>query len=487
MRTSVCVAALLSLAVLLHAQSATSKAASAAKRAPSGYDRLLDTINSDLKNARFAHAFTLAQKTIALRPTACQPYLLAAVALYKQDMLDASESYAKEALSRASGPETELVRNVIAAVNAKRRFLELKQEGDSAARSGLKAQAADKYTEAWKLVPTRSDAALDAAKLWVAVGDYAKAAELLSAIVTAQNTDPQIANQAYALRAQHREAFESAFKAALTRASQVYEQSHRLDPAIDSALKLDPTSPEPFLIEARYFATENNREECKRAVLQASKLGATASRALAPIEFGAMFDDPEFVRFATSIYGDSAVLPIQSEHRRRRAAEEQRVAAEAARKTATINRLRALVGRWESNRAVREEWSGGDCSGKASFQRELNIYPSSVDESKLTASGYYSSSRFTSPDTASSIGAAFRGQSCLSTIPRDIVSRTLFYDVGLTCETSDRSRCLLRGTRTNCDPCDGSNREFSLRVEAVGNQLRGKFEDGEEVILSRKD
>lgn len=119
-----------------------------------------------IKQGKYMEAFAAAREAVRLDGGDASGYYLAAMALYRQDLIEEAEKYAEGAVYRTSAEKRPAAENLLHEIGNKKQFHQQVAQGDQALKAGIYASAAASYSEAWRRVPAREEIGLRAARLW---------------------------------------------------------------------------------------------------------------------------------------------------------------------------------------------------------------------------------------------------------------------------------------------------------------------------------
>jgi hypothetical protein len=211
-------------------------------------------------------------------------------------------------MARAPAARRPEVQTLIDAIMSTAKINGLLADAKAALGSGSTGRAADAYTQAWNLSPTRDDLGLEAAKLWIQLTDYPAAARILFAI-TARPNDPNRAVEASTLLSTIRPTLDQEY---FRRRDEARKHVATGDPALylaalTRAHTVRPDELEPPYLLARTHAHFGNYDEVNRWLQQAAATGKfTADLVLRDARFVPMMVDQRFTTALRNTLGAAA-------------------------------------------------------------------------------------------------------------------------------------------------------------------------------------
>ena len=150
----------------------------------SKYDSVISQTDALTREGKYIEAFAKAQEAILVDGSRFEAYYYAAYSLYKRGLFDQARPLAEQALAKAPEVRRAEVQKLIEVINSTNQIQGLIESARSAEAAELLGKAADGYTKAWEVAPSQDDLGLQAARLWIRVGDLTSAAKVLFRLKT---------------------------------------------------------------------------------------------------------------------------------------------------------------------------------------------------------------------------------------------------------------------------------------------------------------
>jgi hypothetical protein len=286
-----------------------------------------------LRANKFEEAFTQAGQAIQIDGSLFEAYFVGGLALYKMDSADLAESYLQKALARAPQEQQAHIQQVLALLQDKKQFNQHVLAAQKAAQDGLRGKAAREYEAAWRKLPVKADIGMQAAQLYVELGNWIQAAGILSAIAADPDNLADAAKARDQLNKIQYQA-EPAYQIELqkVRTLQAQKQSSEAAVAARALIDLWPARAEGLFELARALSAQNSVDAAREALKKAIRYGTVNLRDLFnEPEFAALLNDPQTSDLLNDAFGAAAVTQANDAMKSARAAlEQQRLQKERA-------------------------------------------------------------------------------------------------------------------------------------------------------------
>lgn len=153
------------------------------------YDGLITVANGTINRENYAKTFSLSLQAIETNPKRYEAYYFAALALYRQRLLERSLGYARDSLDRVGdSPRRNQVVELLARIERALQAIENGKNGEQAEASGELEVAASRYQEGFEADPSQHKLGWAAVRMWMSIKDPGKAARILR-ILSASDDD----------------------------------------------------------------------------------------------------------------------------------------------------------------------------------------------------------------------------------------------------------------------------------------------------------
>lgn len=166
-----------------------------AQKTQETYPGLLAQTVQQFNDENMAKTAALAHKLISLDPKRYEGYYYLALVQFRYLNYSDAEASLKTGLARAPETKKEIVGKLLAQVQNTRTYEVALKEGQAAEQSGLRARAAQRFADAARALPSRTEIGLKAAQMLFDLGEPREAA-ILAALVRDAATEDNLRLQA---------------------------------------------------------------------------------------------------------------------------------------------------------------------------------------------------------------------------------------------------------------------------------------------------
>jgi len=289
------------------------------------YSLLIAQTDALTRDGKYLESLAKAQEAIARDNSRFEGFYFAAYALYKRSLGEEAIPLVDQALAKAPPDRRAEVQKLSDAIRGSIAVRDDLARAKWALDSGLFGRAAEAYAHAWEAAPTRDDLGLQAARLWIRLGDLKAAARVLYTLKSHPN-DPQTAvevekalkdvgpalDEAYQKR--FRESRQYAFKPGdrwPEASSDAAARVRNYIAALEDCVALAPNRSEAAIDLAAVYVPSRDYPRVETWILAANRSGALRpGQVVQDARFAPMFADVRFVTLIRDVFGANAAAEV---------------------------------------------------------------------------------------------------------------------------------------------------------------------------------